>query len=259
MDVKDAGFLSHVEGVSRTKVRGVLAILKQAEIIQKCGVVGEAVQLYLDEKITNFGMLRERHDKFLKDYMLENFMNVPDEYKAELMWQIDEKKRQDRLLIVGALVEQLQVIANQKCQARFPHMTAEEDSQSFSEDERRSSTTDTGNESDPESMKDLVKGDVMKKTVSWAEEKTMFDFNSSNLLTSYDPVVPHGGDIFAFQPKQEGNSPQGSRFDGIFLSNHNTTSSIPINSSRYGSEELHPYYQGDDFVMDELLQSIIDE
>lgn len=319
MDVKEAGFLSHVEAVSRTKVRGVLAILKQAEIIQKCGVVGEAVQLYLDEKITNFGMLRERHDKFLKDYMLENFMNIPEEYRAELLWQIDDKKRQDRLVIVGALVGQLQVIANQKRELRFPEMTAtsctgatatiggtsggvggveDMDNHSFTEEERRSSTTDTGNESDSEYLKETTSAassasgasaswmgntGITNQAVSWTEAKqTLFDFHPTSgpsLLpaTSYD-MVGEEEDFFALWNQQEGavlsipqgitsnsSNSHGSRYEEMFTTSSAATHTMSrggYNGSSIGmggGEEGYYHDQGDDFVMDELLQSIIDE
>ena len=111
MALKDSGILPEVESVSKTKVRGVLAILKQAEFVGKCGELGEAVQLYLTEEMDSFGKLRERHDKFLQAYMVENLLHVPEELLGEMVWQVSAEEKQRRLAYLDGLTRQLEELA----------------------------------------------------------------------------------------------------------------------------------------------------
>jgi len=92
-------------------VRGVLAILKQAELVGKCGELGEAVQLYLTEEMDSFGKLRERHDKFLQAYMVENLLHVPEELLGEMVWQVSAEEKQRRLAYLDGLTRQLEELA----------------------------------------------------------------------------------------------------------------------------------------------------
>lgn len=115
--------------ISRTKIRGVLAILKQAEIVIKSGIVGQAVQLSLDKKITSFMILRERHDKFLHDYIVDNFMNIPNQLQDELSWpqqcqqqQGQGQEEQDpRVIKMTMFLQHFEVIANQKYHELYPN------------------------------------------------------------------------------------------------------------------------------------------
>jgi hypothetical protein len=54
------------EEVTKTKVRGVLAVMKHAEMFETEKGLLEAVKLRLSVDISNFSDLRSKHDKFLK-------------------------------------------------------------------------------------------------------------------------------------------------------------------------------------------------
>lgn len=112
MILKESGFVPGVDHVSKTKVRGVLAILKQADMVLKSGVLtGDAVLLQIDPQITNFDIFRDLHDQFLHRYMSENMTQLPEEMKAEILWMIDFDTRQKRLDNLDLLIRQLEPIA----------------------------------------------------------------------------------------------------------------------------------------------------
>lgn len=112
MILKESGYVAGVDHVSKTKVRGVLAILKQADMVLKSGVLtGDAVLLQVDPQIHNFDLFRDRHDQFLHRYMTENMTQLPEEMKAEILWMIDFETRQKRLETLDVLVRQLEPIA----------------------------------------------------------------------------------------------------------------------------------------------------
>ena len=77
----------------------------------KCGELGEAVQLYLTEEMDSFGKLRERHDKFLQAYMVENLLHVPEELLGEMVWQVSAEEKQRRLAYLDGLTRQLEELA----------------------------------------------------------------------------------------------------------------------------------------------------
>ncbi len=107
MAVKESNKISQLEHVSKTKVRGVLALLKHGELLITQGAEGEPVRLYLAHGINTFKDLRERHDVFLGRYMLEHHLFIPAILKSELVWQFEEDTKAKRLESLNKLVAQL--------------------------------------------------------------------------------------------------------------------------------------------------------
>ena len=108
MAVKDSGKVSQLEHVSKTKVRGVLALLKHGELLITQGEEGEPVRLYLARGIGSFKDLRERHDIFLNRYISEHKMFIPAILKSELIWQFDDATKLNRVEVIDIIVVQLQ-------------------------------------------------------------------------------------------------------------------------------------------------------
>eukprot|EP01036_Dinobryon_divergens_P027985 gene27985-36856_t len=108
MAVKDSGKITQLELVSKTKVRGVLALLKHGELLITQGEEGEPVRLYLARGIGSFKDLRERHDIFLHRYISEHKMFIPAVLRSELIWQFDEATKLDRIKVLDTIVAQLQ-------------------------------------------------------------------------------------------------------------------------------------------------------
>ena len=112
MALKDSGYLPEVEYLSKSKLRGVLAILKQAELVGKCCVSGEkTVQLYLVEGVDRFEKLREGHDRFLQAYMVENLLHMPEELRGEVVWQVSAEERRRRVGQLEGLAKVLEPVA----------------------------------------------------------------------------------------------------------------------------------------------------
>ena len=70
MAVKECGTINHLENVSKTKVRGVIALLKLAAIIETHGGSTEKapVNLTLSLTIDSYETLREQHDEFISNF-----------------------------------------------------------------------------------------------------------------------------------------------------------------------------------------------
>ncbi len=109
MAVKESNHVSQLDSVSKTKVRGVLALLKHGELLVTQGSEGEPVRLYLAYGINSFKELRERHDIFLNRYMMEHHLFIPAILKSELVWQVDDDMRVQRIEAMNKLVSQLQL------------------------------------------------------------------------------------------------------------------------------------------------------
>lgn len=109
MAVKESNHVSQLDSVSKTKVRGVLALLKHGELLVTQGSEGEPVRLYLAYGINSFKELRERHDAFLNRYMIEHHLFIPAILKSELVWQVDDDMRFQRIEAMNKLVCQLQL------------------------------------------------------------------------------------------------------------------------------------------------------
>lgn len=74
MAVKESGLISNLEGVSKTKVRGVIALLKLASIVETQGGSNDKipVTLTLSSSTDSIETMREQHDEFLSTYGCNN-------------------------------------------------------------------------------------------------------------------------------------------------------------------------------------------
>lgn len=97
MAVKDSGCISHVEHVSKTKIRGMLALLKHDDLLVTQSMEGQPARLCFAPNIQSFRDLRMRHDHFLERYMMEHHLFVPAFLKSEIVWQIDESTYYQRM------------------------------------------------------------------------------------------------------------------------------------------------------------------
>ena len=70
MTVKESGMISNLENVSKTKVRGVIALLKLASIVETRGGINDKVPvtLTLSPTVDSIETLREQHDEFLSTF-----------------------------------------------------------------------------------------------------------------------------------------------------------------------------------------------
>lgn len=97
MAIKDARAVTQLDNVSRTKVRGVLALLKHAQMFITHGEEGEAVRLHLTPAIATFKDLRDKHDAFVNRCILQHHLFIPVNLKSELVWQLDNEVKELRL------------------------------------------------------------------------------------------------------------------------------------------------------------------
>ena len=109
MTVKESNKVSQLEPVSKTKIRGVLALLKHGELLTTQGEYGEPVRLSLAPGIESFKDLRERHDSFLNMYMMDHHLFIPTVLRTELVWQLDDETRTMRLEAMDRLVLKLKL------------------------------------------------------------------------------------------------------------------------------------------------------
>lgn len=97
MAIKDARAVTQLDNVSRTKVRGVLALLKHAQMFITHGEEGEAVRLHLTPAIATFKDLRDKHDAFVNRCILQHHLFIPVNLKSELVWQLENDIKELRL------------------------------------------------------------------------------------------------------------------------------------------------------------------
>lgn len=83
--------VNDLEIVSKTKIRGILALLKNAHSLYTSGGNGESVRLYLGKGVVNYRTFREKHDSFISRCILQQHIFLPIAIKAEVLWTGDEQ------------------------------------------------------------------------------------------------------------------------------------------------------------------------
>jgi hypothetical protein len=110
MTVKKSSQVTGLENVSKTKIRGVLALLKHGELLITQGDYGVPVRIYLAMGIDSFRDLRERHDTFLNMYMANHHLFIPTLLRNELVWNVDEATQNMRLEAIDKLTTKFKCI-----------------------------------------------------------------------------------------------------------------------------------------------------
>ena len=95
---KDSGIISGIDNVSKTKVRGIFALLKTCLALGTINGDGESVRLFIGKGINSFRDLRERHDAFLRRCLLQLRINLPLHILGEVIWQITPDILEERLV-----------------------------------------------------------------------------------------------------------------------------------------------------------------
>lgn len=121
MAVKDSRVVSEMEAVSKTKVRGILALLKHGEMVTARGQEGEAIRLTLTPGIHSFRDLRDRHDAFLSRFMMEHQIFVPILVRAEVVWYLDTKEKDERLVFMERVLSLLHAYFSSTSSNRHHH------------------------------------------------------------------------------------------------------------------------------------------
>ena len=134
---------ANAESISKTKVRGVLALLKHAEVLVSQGVgEGQPVQLRLSSSINTFDDVRKKLDLFLLAFSTEFETKVPLDLWPQIIWS--NSNRAQRLVDSLLLVEHLQSVSG--------HFLTESKKIDDSEDMTSSMSSQTDAEREPLTM-----------------------------------------------------------------------------------------------------------
>jgi hypothetical protein len=97
MLVKQTRLLTDIENVSKTKIRGIFALLKNSHAMVTAGPEGESVRINLGKGITTFRHFREKQDSFISKCVTLQQIFIPYETKGDLIWQLDPVTMQLRV------------------------------------------------------------------------------------------------------------------------------------------------------------------
>lgn len=108
MFIKESNIISQIEHVSKTKIRGILALLKQSGMmITQVLEGGQYVRLVWADFVQSYYDLRSRHDIYLSQLLADNHVVVPIEIKSDIVWMFDEDIKFKRLEMIESLIQQL--------------------------------------------------------------------------------------------------------------------------------------------------------
>lgn len=109
MAVKDANIISNLEFVSKSKVRGMLSLLKHCHVLltQVKGPGEQPGYLYLAQAVTSFQVMRDWHDDYLLKFMQKLPLTLPESYITEMVWRYNNQEKFLRLENVEKLMHKL--------------------------------------------------------------------------------------------------------------------------------------------------------
>jgi hypothetical protein len=91
MMCKKSGIVCGLEEISKTKIRGVLSLVKNSHaVVETEGSEGESIQLFLGKDITSFQHFREKQDAFINKCCMLQHIFIPPTMKGELIWQSND-------------------------------------------------------------------------------------------------------------------------------------------------------------------------
>lgn len=89
MSIKESMQFANMDSISKTKVRGILALLKHSDILVTSGTEGLPVNLVLAPGIESFEILRDRHDSYINSFIKECRILIPRDFLNEIIWKRD--------------------------------------------------------------------------------------------------------------------------------------------------------------------------
>jgi hypothetical protein len=108
LTVKEQKILDELHLVSKTKVRGIFSLLKNANAMEAPNEVGEGVRLHLGKGITSFLEFKAIHDEYIHRCILQQRLNLSPEDRAELLWVLDQEKLAERMKYLAGLAKILE-------------------------------------------------------------------------------------------------------------------------------------------------------
>ena len=107
LSVKEKRVLPGVESISKTKVRGVFSLLKNAQALETSDGVGEGVRLFMGRGIACFLDFREKHDAFLQKCIIQQHFFIPINSRRELMWPTEKEELAQKLVELAKVEKML--------------------------------------------------------------------------------------------------------------------------------------------------------
>jgi hypothetical protein len=88
--VKDRGLVDGIDNISKTKIRSIFALLKNAQAILANNEINNSVRLYLGKGVFNFHDFRVKHDQFLQRCILKQAPFHPLMNSNEVLWPANQ-------------------------------------------------------------------------------------------------------------------------------------------------------------------------
>jgi hypothetical protein len=88
--VKDRGLVDGIDNISKTKIRSIFALLKNAQAILANNEINNSVRLYLGKGVINFHDFRVKHDQFLQRCILKQAPFHPLMNSDEVLWPVNQ-------------------------------------------------------------------------------------------------------------------------------------------------------------------------
>jgi hypothetical protein len=104
---KDMQVVPGIENVSKTKIRGLFALLKACQGLGIMSEEGESVQLRLGDGINSFKDLKQRHDIFVNQILNHLRVVLPQEVKAQLLWNWNDPEYVARKVLEMKQLEEI--------------------------------------------------------------------------------------------------------------------------------------------------------
>lgn len=104
--IKDSRIFPEFNEVSKTKFRGIIALLRHCNALIVENLSPQAIQLIFDPQISSFTDLRKFHDEFLLDYATKNQVELSDIAKKEMLWG-EEYFSDEKIIEIQHFVENI--------------------------------------------------------------------------------------------------------------------------------------------------------
>lgn len=112
LTLKDHQIIDQNERISKTKLRGLISLIKAMGIIIVYRNEKNQALIRLMEEIQDFNDIRRRHDNYLINFNKDNRINVPMEILGELLWNLIPEERQVRLNQIEETSQMIKLMFN---------------------------------------------------------------------------------------------------------------------------------------------------
>lgn len=106
--IKETNIIPELQGVSKTKVRGLIALLRQCDVVLIHHIDKDNILLVVNDDVHEFQEIRTRHDHFIESFMIKNKLYLSPDARKLVFWHLTAEEMKGKVQEMNSIISKVQ-------------------------------------------------------------------------------------------------------------------------------------------------------